>query len=57
MTRRDDNDVFDVQHLTGKDIGEIEDALNTDDFEIVVSVVDAIVGAHLSKLRKHGVRR
>jgi hypothetical protein len=53
MTRRDDTDLFDAQHLTAKDIGKLEDALNTDDLEVLVTAVDAIVGRKLKKGAAH----
>ena len=52
MTRRDDNDIFDAQHLTGKDISELEDAANAEDLEVLVAAVDAIVGRHLGTSKK-----
>lgn len=57
MTRRDDNDIFDAQHLTAKDIEKLEEALNTMDLEEVVATVDAIVGRHHSKVTKHAMRK
>jgi len=52
MTRPDDNDIFDAQHLTAKDIGELEEAMNTDDLEVLIAAVDLIVGRHATLTKR-----
>jgi len=58
MTGREDNYIFDAQHLTSRDIAKLEDALSMDDLEVLVAAVDAILGLHLETAgkRKRGAR-
>jgi hypothetical protein len=48
----DSDELFDVQHLTSADIGQLEDAPNTMDLEVMVATIEAIVGRHRASTKR-----
>jgi len=52
--KQHEQDIFDAEYLTQKDIADVEEALTSDDLELMVATVDNIVRRHLTK-QKNGV--
>ena len=47
--KQHEQDIFDAEYLTQKDIADVEEALTADDLELMVATVDNIVRRHLTK--------